>query len=85
MSQPSSPGSWSYPHAKLKPGNLLNVTLQDDFWNPRERDNINTGWHDLGRKLEHHGHLEPFRIVAEQRREQGRTGNNDEFVYTSAR
>ena len=77
----SVPTERSYPHAKLKPVDLLSVRLTDDFWKPRIETSINTSWHDLGRKFEQHGHIEPFRIIAEGRREQGRTANNDEFVY----
>ncbi|MCP5120331.1 MAG: hypothetical protein GY953_56775 [bacterium] len=75
------PTGWSYSHARLKPVDLLAVTLSDTFWKPRIQTNINAGWADLEQKFDRHGHLEPFRIIAEKRREKGRTPNNDEFVY----
>ncbi len=83
LAQPerSVPTGWSYSHAALKPVDLLDVMLADEFLKPRIQTNINIGWDDLHRKFERHGHLEPFRIIAEKRREPGPKPNNDEFVY----
>jgi uncharacterized protein len=80
--EPATATHATYPYAVLKPVDLQDVQIHDNFWQPIIERSRDVGTLDYLEKFEAHGNIDNFRIVA-QNLENEHVGfsNNNEFVY----